>query len=413
VRDLIEALHPDGTAPRSGSDLVIGLAGGAGLAPDGIAWIAVRPGKRALARARARRHGLNVTDSWLALPTSNPRLLLPLSSASATARRRLASRLAGGRLLHHVLGWKTRVVEELAPGVGLVAQRPGARPSLAWLADARVTGAVGIASGWHDAARLVLVGETMVVKTSKVGVQDELAREGRVLQELGPSVDRTGAHAPTVVYHGPAGNRAALVERALEGERASSILRKQPSRLHAVVAQVAEWLSRWHVETRLTRPFSEDDLQRLVVAPLRAVVPHLRDGAPYAERLESLGRALVGRDVPFAAAHNDLTTWNLLLDGDALSIVDWEAAERESLPLVDLEYLIVDAVATAQRAERDRAFRKAKRDAWNDAVNRLGIEREVAELARHACWLGHARNDLGRSARDSPFLAIVQSLAAS
>jgi hypothetical protein len=232
-----------------------------------------------------------------------------------------------------------------------------------------------------------------------------------VLQELGPSVDRAGAHVPTVVYHGAAGNRAALVEPLLPGERVSSLLRRRPSRLHAIVAQVAEWLSRWHAETRVTRPLTEEDLQRLVLAPLEAVAPQLPDGAAYAERVESLGRALVGRDVPFAAAHNDLTTWNLLLAGDVLSVVDWEAAEAEGLPLVDLEYLVVDATAAAGRIERDHAFRTAPRDACDDAVRRLGIAADVAELARHACWLGHARNDLARTGRDSPFLAIVRSLA--
>jgi hypothetical protein len=397
VRDLIEALHPDGTAPRSGSDLVIGFGGIAELAPDGIAWIVVPPGGRSLARARARRLGLRISGSWLA---SGPRVLVPLSSASTATRQLLASRLAGGRLLNAVLGWKTRVIEELVPGVGLVVQRPGARPLLAWLTDAGVDGAVGISAGWHDARRLVLAGETVVVKSSS-GAEDGLAREARVLQKLGPSVERAGAHAPTVVFHGAAGTRAALVESALSGDRVSTLLRREPARLATIVELVSAWLSRWHAETQVTRTFTVGDLERLILAPLRVVAPALRHGTHYAERVETLGRSLVDRDVSFAAAHNDLTTWNLLLEGDTLSVVDWEAAEDESLPLVDLDYFIVDATAAARRVERDIAFRSVER-----------VQPDIGELARHACWLGHARNELSRGPA-GPFLRIVEALAAS
>jgi Phosphotransferase enzyme family len=410
VRELIEALHPDGVA--SGSELVIGLAGAAALAPDGIAWIAVRPGRRTLARARARRHGLHVSGSWLALPSADPRVLLPLSSTTSATRRRVAAQLAVARLVHAVLGWKTRIIEELAPGVGLVAQRPGARPLLAWLADIGVKGAVGVAAGWHDPSRVVLVGETTVVKSGKG--PGGLEREAELLDVLGPSVDRSGARAPSVVYHGPAGSRVALVESALPGERVSTILRREPARLPTILTQVTDWLSGWHVETRVMRPFTSEDLERLIVTPLRAVAPHLHDNVAYAERVETLGRSLLDRVVPFAAAHNDLTTWNLLLDEDALSVVDWEAADAQSLPLVDLEYLLVDAVAAARRLERDVAFRSADRSGYAEAVAQLGIAPDIAALARYACWLGHAQNELGRTEPGSPrpFLAIVESLAA-
>lgn len=400
MRDLLEALHPDGVA--SGPELVVGLAGVATLTPDGIAWIAVPPGGRTLARARARRLGLRISGSWLAVPSSSPRVLLPLSSASSATRRLLGARLVGSRLLNAVLGWRTRVVEELAPGVGLVAQRPDARPMLTWLTDAGVKGAVGIASGWHEASRLVLVGENLVVKSSTT---DGLRGEADVLQALGASVERAGGRAPSIAYHGPAGKRVALVESALTGERVSAILAREPARLPAIVERVTEWLTRWHGETQVSRAFTVDDLERLILAPLRVVAPELPNGTRYAERVETLGRSLVDRDVPFAAAHNDLTTWNLLLDGDALSVVDWEAAEHESLPFVDLDYFIVDANAAARHVERDIAFRSAERV-------QLDIAPDIAELAQHACWLGHARNELGRGPA-GPFLRIVESLAAS
>jgi thiamine kinase-like enzyme len=133
---------------------------------------------------------------------------------------------------------------------------------------------------------------------------------------------------------------------------------------------------------------------------------------------------MVGRSLPFAAAHNDLTTWNILLDGENMGIVDWEAAEREALPLVDLDYLVVDAVAAARRIRRDIAFAacagsgpdaQLARRIRHELQSASGIDEDMAELARHACWLGHARNEAARAqpAAPRPFLSILAAVVAA
>ena len=133
---------------------------------------------------------------------------------------------------------------------------------------------------------------------------------------------------------------------------------------------------------------------------------------------------MVGRSLPFAAAHNDLTTWNILLDGTDIGIVDWEAADREALPLVDLDYLVVDAVATARHTRRDDAFAacagngpdaQLARRVRHELESAIGIDEDVAELVRHACWLGHAGNEAARALPDAPrpFLSILAAVAAA
>jgi hypothetical protein len=429
---LIEALHPDGAVDEVHVDgasstvapsLVIGSGPPAALAEDGIAWVAVPPGRRGRMRAELRRRGLLVGSSWLPVPRSAPRVLLPVVPASGATRRRLAVGLPGGRLVRLALGCTDRLLEELAPGIGLLAQRPGARPALAWLSESGAQGPVVVSSSWHEpAAGLVCSGERTVVKSSRSGAERDPRREAAALRELGPAARRAGARVPRVLYDGPAGRRTALVEDTLAGVRAAMILRRQPSRLDALVTQVGDWLARWHVETRVTRPFGAEDLERFILSPARALAPRLPHGAAYLERLDRLGRSLYGSHVPFATAHNDLTTWNLLVDRDALAVVDWEAAEREALPLVDLDYLLIDAVAAARRTRQDLVFRRCAaggRDGrlvnrlHGELRSRLGLDHEVAELARHACWLGHARNEDQRAAPGTPrpFLAIVALLA--
>ena len=108
------------------------------------------------------------------------------------------------------------------------------------------------------------------------------------------------------------------------------------------------------------------------------------------------------------------------MDDARVGVVDWEAARTDALPLVDVEYFAVDAVATAQGLSRDRAFDIcATGELVPELRARIAASLEVpppiAELARHAAWLDHAANESERpaAARDQAFAAIVARLAAT
>jgi hypothetical protein len=430
---LVEALHPDGAI----DDVQPGRASGESvpavvfardlpreLDDHSIAWVAVPPLRRRRARAELHRRGLVVESSWLPLPRTTPRLLLPLRPVSGAVRRRLLGDLEGGWRLRLVAGWSARVLEALLPGVGLLARAPAARRSLAWLGEAGVAGPVAIASSWHKSPTdLVLAGEGRIVKSGRAGSVHDPRHEAASLRELGPSARSAGARIPQVLYADRAGRRIALVEDAIPGARAAQLLHRQPDRLDVVAGLVARWLERWHTETCEQRSFGERELERLALEPARKLSPLLPDGTRYLARLGELGSSLYGSAVPFVAAHNDLTTWNILVDGDALGVVDWEAATPETLPLVDLEYFAVDALAVACRLRREEAFRlwtgegrraDAIRALRDETCATLGLDPALAELARHACWLGHALDEDSRSssAAGRPFLEIMTLVAA-
>jgi hypothetical protein len=428
IAALVEALHPDGAVDavsrggRAPADLVLaGAVSEISLRPDGVAWIRVPPGRRRTTRRALARAGLVVRGSWLAVPRSAPRVLVRLvprignASAAAAVPGVFGRALAMGGVLF----------EEVVPGVALLAQRPESRPPLTWACERGADAAVAVSASWHDDSKKIVVhGTSTVVKSTRNGASGDPAAEAAVVRELAAGARAAGAAVPTVVYAGPAGRRVALVEGLLPGMRAATHLHRRPDRVPAIVGRIAEWLQRWHVETRVLRPLEELDLERHLLAPARAFAETFPAGPEYVRRLEEIGGQALGRPFPFAAAHNDLTTWNVLLDGDRIGVVDWEVAEREAFPLVDLDYLIVDAISIARRARRDRAFASCSADGADAGFARelrqtveavTGVEPATAELARHACWLGHASNEAARTAPDAPrpFFSILKALAAA
>jgi hypothetical protein len=417
---LVEVLHPDGAAIEPGDVLVVpGRSADAGrvaarLAPDGIAWIGVPPHARRSAGRELRSAGLIVAGCWLAWPPRSPRSLLPLHGAAQDGA------LSGG-LLEEALVRTSLRLGAMAPGLGLVAQHRGARRPLSWLEAARAAGPSAISAGWHDPRDgLVVHCHGAVVKTTRPDARRDPLGEAAALRTLAAPARACGVETPDVLFAGAVGRRVALAETLLPGRRAAALVARDAHRLPGLLRRLSEWLACWHSATVRARPFTAHDAERFLLEPARALGP---GWAAQLAGLERLAARLEGRDVPFAAAHNDLTTWNVLADDDRLAVVDWEVATAEAPPLVDLDYLIVDAVAVARRVSRPAAFARCAadgadgrlaRDLRGEAYRRAGMDEEVIELARQACWLGHARNEAERAPAGAPrpFLAIAHALAA-
>jgi hypothetical protein len=129
--------------------------------------------------------------------------------------------------------------------------------------------------------------------------------------------------------------------------------------------------------------------------------------------------------LPTVASHNDLTMVNVLLErGLPPAIVDWEMAESGGLPLADLCYAAVDAVASSVRgSSRAEAFARCFLEETEESrlVGRLveqahrvcELPAVLAPLCFHACWLRHAANEVGVTSPEHPrpFLRILRLLA--
>jgi hypothetical protein len=190
---------------------------------------------------------------------------------------------------------------------------------------------------------------------------------------------------------------------------------------------VAAWLERWHRASARPAQLTSKDLARALLSPAEELQPNLDQGRPYRAWLERRFAGLIQRPLSRVAVHNDLTMWNIFYAAPGrLSVIDWELAGTDALPLTDFYYAAVDAVAASDRyASRSAAFRTcfATESKIAHAVNQWrarlihasGIDMHTADFCFHACWLHHAVNEqrLAAAHAPRPFLEIVQQLAAT
>jgi hypothetical protein len=376
--------------------------------------------------------------------------LLHLPSAAESSLlvplEREPARLAFGRI-RPLAPWKRAIAEAAlalggaramaAPGrdIGLLAGRAGAAPLLEWLpAPSSGKGSNRIAivsrSTGTDGARLVLhpfADGTLAPYVAKLrppgggGAETERAR----LDRIGTSARLTGILVPSVVGAVEAGGREFVLESRVSGKILAPLLKRGGARLEDVLDRICTWLEEWARATATTEAIERERLEREVLAPARTVVPEIARGNAYLAWLEERCGAVAGRRQMLTASHNDLSAWNVLLDGARIGVIDWETAEASSLPLKDFYYFAADAVLSARgHALRVDAVRACFESGGPSAalagelrrrlVDALGIPDDVAEISFHACWLQHAANEARKhpGAGATPFFDVIRWLAA-
>lgn len=405
------------------------------LAPDGIAYVMPPRGWRGRAAAHLRRAGLQVGPAVAHVAAGGAeRFLVPLRRPEARLLLRsvlpLSAAVRGASAAAvRVPGW-SRVAAEAWPTVGFAAWRAGGRAPWSWLGGLGGPGGDGVVAvrGWRgadDSVLLHLLGadgaHAAVAKVARAGAE---SGEAETLARLGGAAEAAGARVPRVLGSGGVAGRRVTVLSVVPGRRAVQEVGRSAARAEGVLRRAADWLEAWNRATVRTLPLGADALEREVLEPLRLLGPLLHDGGAYAARVRSLCARVEGRALPRVAAHGDLTLHNLLLDGAALGVVDWEAARADGWPLADLEYAATDAMAAAG-GRRDRAaawvecFRPGGAWAGELAGRRarladaLGIPPPYSELCRHACWLHHAADEhrSAGEAADRPFLGVLRAVA--
>ncbi|HEX6652247.1 MAG TPA: hypothetical protein VF072_05850 [Thermoleophilaceae bacterium] len=411
------------------------------LDPDGVAYVLVPRRNRFRARRLLRSHGLVLEPPLLHLPSAaDTRQLVPLERHAARDAFDRVVRLTRWkrallRLVFAVGGG--RVLAALPRNVALVARPKGARPLLAWLRSHGPPGTASLraafTSSWTPGAASVVVHPVgddpaaPVVAKLSLDPAAPVSREAETLASLGAAAALAGATVPEPVASFDLDGIAVLVESRVDGRPAAPELMRRPARLEATLERVADWLERWQRSTAREAPLSRGLLERELLAPAASVAPDLEDGDGYLRALGGVCDSLAGRPAPLADSHNDLTMWNVLLGADGgLGVVDWEAAEAETLPLKDFFYMAADAVAaTGRYRDRPEAVRacfvpghryNALVAGRRDRIGRaLGVSDELAQVCFHACWVGHAANErrAAEPGADRPFLEIVRWLAAT
>ena len=400
-----------------------------GLSQDGFAYALVPRGARREARRRLRAAGLELGDAIVQLPGGYaPRYLVPLRAEpwrhalteqiGARPRSRLALRAA------RALPGGTALLVRALPSVGIVARRAGAKPLADWVAGlaggARPAAHAVVATSWRGPAgptvmRCFEAGDSQPWGVAKVGLGG--AGEAGALRQLGDGAREAGARIPQLLAGGRLGDRPVLVETVVSGSPAARELMRSPGRFAELAGAIADWLDRWNTDTREIPASARRLDTELAELALELALPDA-----YGSWLAERSRALDAGEPPLVARHNDLTMWNVLVDGrGTIGVLDWAEAEPAGLPLTDFFYAIGDAAAACD-GYRDRL--EAVRACFVPGGQRadlvaplqerlrtsLGLSREAAELCFHACWLHHAGNER-RSGEDGPFLEIARWLA--
>jgi hypothetical protein len=209
------------------------------------------------------------------------------------------------------------------------------------------------------------------------------------------------ARAPRLLGRFVADGLHASIETAAVGYRMRELLQRVSTREgRDLIDGVASWIVELGRATAAPPDALTGERRRL----LDEVVPRWS--------AEGGAASLVTNLSPLAAVaqHNDLGTWNVIVDGREFVAVDWESASSAGLPLWDLLYFLADALAMldgsvdgATRHEHTRRLFRGELPSsrvlfeWiRRAVRAFAIPDEAVGAIATLCWLHHSLSNVDR-----------------
>jgi hypothetical protein len=271
-------------------------------------------------------------------------------------------------------------------------------------------------------------GEAMpgvVVKMPRIAeAAAALRHEAHILQSLHARKREAAAHAPAVLFLQEWGGMPALGETAFFGQPLYAVMKKE--NILGLAIQVTEWLASLAMDGPVSpRPVWWE----------RLVEPALGDfeqsfGSVLAPSVLPGCRAILNRlsDLPQAFEHRDCSPWNLLITSDGeLAVLDWESAEPEGLPGLDLAYFLAYLAFFLEGAMKTGNFIEAYRHSLAPAtftgrlqavcqqryIERTGLDPVVWQPLRLLAWLIHARSEIRQLSADTGGLPQPNALRSS
>jgi hypothetical protein len=168
---------------------------------------------------------------------------------------------------------------------------------------------------------------------------------------------RVAEHAPRLVGRFQVDGLEASIETAARGERMVNFLKAPGPRAPklAAIERVAEWIVDVARQTAGPPEALEAERRRLG----EEVVPAWASSGVTSALVDDLP------PIPSVMRRGDLGAWNLVVDGNDFTAVDWETAHLGGFPLWDLLYFLTDALAHLDGASSDD-----KRDVYARALFR-------------------------------------------
>jgi hypothetical protein len=246
---------------------------------------------------------------------------------------------------------------------------------------------------------------THVLKFARVpGHAEPFERDARGLAIAAQAGGRVAEHAPRFLGRFEHDGINASVETAAVGHRLRDLLLRPGRRDEKLrlIETIAEWVLDVARETAGPADSLVEERERLT----REVVPHWLEAG--------VARAVVATVPPVAAVlqHNDLGSWNIVVDRHRFTALDWESARERGLPLWDLFYFLADALAVldgsvageTRHIHTTRLFRGDLASSsilfeWTRrGVEQLEIPSDAVGRIATLCWLHHSLSPVRRRA---------------
>ena len=364
--------------------------------------------------ARRLRHAGYTATRFLPLPTVEaPDLLLPLEGDAPVRYALTTWRPAETRpkqVRNRALAALARFAPDPRPLQALGLREPGPPETLAAAARFGVPADAGwfLTLGQGDALTRAVFhvfrpgrrNPEWIVKTARVpGYEEPFVKDQAGLALAEAAGGRVLRHAPRLLGRFDVHGREASLETAAVGERLSTLLARDRARGRAAYADITAWVTDVGRETAKSDALG-DELSRI--------------GKEVLPRWDAPESVLGGLDaLPAVLQHNDLGSWNLVWEAPGtFTVLDWESA-AVGLPVWDLLYFAVDALALVDgaRAADERAEHAIKLLRGELPASRTlfdSIGRYVAALELPAdkvgplatlCWLHHGLSHVKRGER--------------
>jgi len=239
-----------------------------------------------------------------------------------------------------------------------------------------------------------------------------LTHEAHILQALHARNSEAAARAPAILFLHEVNGMVALGETTVFGRPLYKVV-NQGNTLGLAI-KVTEWLASLAVGEPC-RPRADwwDQLVEPALRDFEQAFSPVLDVSVFPNC-----RAILNRldDLPSAFEHRDCSPWNLLVTTSGeLVVLDWESAEQNGLPALDLVYFLAYLIFFLDRAMKTGNFTESYRRASDPEtftghlqatcqqryIECTGLDPAALHPLRLLAWLIHSRSEIRHLSADA------------